>query len=116
MGKFPEEISIVNRVGISIAPKQALLDWVNKVDPIDIVIDQIGGSIYLLPQELGDAQDIDGFVEKHFRFFFEHELNAWYTDVNLWPKKLTYKMFYEWFDVCQCDMVFDTIRDHLIKE
>ena len=116
MKKFPEDIAVVNRVGISITPRQVLLDWVNEVDPVNLVLDRVGGTIYLLPQDLGDAEDIDSFVEKHFLFFFEHELNAWYTDENLWPKKLTYKMFHEWFDIEPCDMVFDTTREYLIKE
>jgi hypothetical protein len=116
MAKFPQEISMVNRCSVTITPTETFLGWVNEVDPMNIIIDDIGGRTYLLPDNIGDNYDIKEFVDKHFRFFFEYELNSWYADSTLWPKRLTRKMFYEWFDVESSELVYDTVNQFLEKE
>jgi hypothetical protein len=111
MYKFAEDMASLNRVGISIKGKKPLYDWINKIDPVDIAEEDRTGTFYLLPEHLEMPKDIAKFIMANFRYFFEHELYEWYTDESLFPKRLTYKLFLEWFDVTICDMVYDTTRE-----
>lgn len=44
---------------------------------------------------------------------FEMELSGWSIDENLWPKKRTFKIFREWFEIELHSMVFDSGDDEI---
>jgi hypothetical protein len=116
MATFPEEITVIDRVAVTVSLTPVFLAWINSIDPINSTIDDLGGNTYLLPEVDGDITEIREFVDKHYRFFFEQELFSWYTDDTLWPKRLTRKMFYEWFNIEVSDMIFDTMEALITKE
>jgi hypothetical protein len=41
------------------------------------------------------------------------ELSGWSIDENLWPKKRTFKIFREWFEIEPHSMVFDSGDDEI---
>ena len=56
------------------------------------------------------------FLKKNFKTIFESELDSWMTDPGVWPKKRTFKLFKEWFDIQVSDMIFDLAKDDVTTE
>ena len=56
-----------------------------------------------------DVEDLDPeeVLRRHWREVFEHELFAWIEERSTWPKRRTYEMFCEWFEV--------NVVDHVVK-
>lgn len=112
MIEFPENMAFLDRVGITIKGKKPLYEWINKIDPVNIVDEDRTGTFYLLPERLEMHEDIEKFIQRNFKFFFLHELFEWYTDESYFPKRFTYKLFLEWFEVTICDMIYDTTKEY----
>ncbi|MFC2131705.1 hypothetical protein ACFLSQ_09745 [Bacteroidota bacterium] len=112
MSKFQEIMATTGRVGVAIKGKKVFYDWINRVDPEGITVVDEPGNFYLLPHKLEMEEDIKKYLKKNFKFFFECELFDWYTDESLWPKRLTYKMFNEWFNIIICDVIHDTTLEY----
>ena len=55
-------------------------------------------------------------VKSIYSDIFEEELNAWYRDRKLWPKKRDYKTFQKWFEVKAHSMVFDMVEGDVGEE
>ena len=49
-------------------------------------------------------------------FIFETELESWYIDKKLWPKKRSLKLFREWFTVECHTMIEDTVVGSPIED
>ena len=111
----------INRHLLTLAPRQAFLDWLMAVDPNPpegLTIAQLRDDreAFLIPDDAaGGTEQAVEWVGKHWRMFFEHCLNAWITDEQLWPK-ITRKMFREWFDVEYHSMVWDLGTESLSVE
>ena len=45
----------------------------------------------------------------NYEALFENELEGWYTDESLWPKKRDLKLFREWFNVECHTVIEDTV-------
>ena len=63
-------------------------------------------TVYLIEEKGSDAET-EAWLKKNFDRVFTKELEAWYADEDAWPKKRTYQMFREWFDVSFQSMVYD---------
>jgi hypothetical protein len=72
-------------------------------------------SVILLPVVDSDEQ-AEGFIREIFQDIFEIELSSWVTDDDMWPEKITYKIFKEWFNVKFHSMVFDPLQSDIEKE
>jgi hypothetical protein len=104
----------INRSIVIFRFKQPFLDWICQVEPefgASQNLDDLNedGDGYLLPGEpqIDCREDAVAWVEKRWRGFFENVLNDWYADPNLLPKKMTLKMFREWFEIDFRSMVWD---------
>ena len=93
----------VERSVAVIKPKQPFLEWItstfddlpHKLNLKDI---QIDCNSYLIP-EVDEIEDGINFIDDKFADLFIIELSSWTEDQSVWPKQLTLKMFWEWFDV-----------------
>lgn len=104
----------VNRSAVVFLPTEAYLRWAKSCpdpDP-DLTLDELReeGTVFLIPEQDGDPER---WLRRNFKDIFAYELNAWYTDENYWPEKLTYKLFTEFFDVQFCFIVLDMGRDNI---
>lgn len=106
----------VNRGSITLKPKQPVIDWLNSVDALleikgGNIFDPLDehGDMFLIPNDdlIESRQEAVSWVEKRWRDFFEFELGQWIIDDTLWPKKLSLKLFREWFDIEYRSMVWD---------
>ncbi len=98
----------VRRTVLVLTPKQALYDWANSIEPIDLKeLGQIIGEpdVYLLP-DFDTTEQMERWLRTHFDWFFCGPLNNWYTDEDLWVQNRTFKMFKVWFDYILHTMVW----------
>ena len=69
-------------------------------------------TVYLISDEDGDSTDaVERWIKRNYKVLFEVELEGWYTDEALWPKKRTLKLFRDWFDVECHTVLLDTVGD-----
>lgn len=110
----------INRNAIIISPKQPLIDWVNAIYPDEVKMEIKSGShdesnVYLIP-EMEDIEESLTYLEQNYERYLEFELFEWTQDEALWPKKLSWKLFNEWFCISIQTMIFDDGLDKIIKE
>lgn len=68
--------------------------------------------VYLISDADGDSgETVERWIKQNYQVLFEEELEGWYTDPDLWPKKRSLKLFREWFDIeCQ-SVLIDTVGE-----
>ena len=92
----------INRQVAIVKPKEPYIQWINSlpgtVDPVSIDELQNDCTAILIPHFDTDQESMN-FLKKKFRSIFEYELFGWYTDEKGWPKKRSFKLFQEWFDI-----------------
>jgi hypothetical protein len=108
----------LNRAVVVLRYKQPYVDWIRTAGPNPLADYSLAeanddGEIFLIPSFDSAVDPVDGtedavkWVEKRWKMFFEHILEAWIVDESTWPQKRTLKMFREWFDVEYRSMVWD---------
>lgn len=107
---------MVNRGAVILKYREPMVRWINEADPYN---DDPGITTKDLKQErtvylisVGDAdgeEAVENWVKANFKPLFENELDGWYTDPDLWPKKRTLALFREWFEVELHSVVVDTV-------
>ena len=90
----------LNRSAIAIQPKQPLIDWLNKVENNDkpLKLEEINDwSLYLIDEKF-DQGDVEKWLKKNFKQIFLKELFLWHTLIENYPRKISYKIFLDWFN------------------
>lgn len=111
---------MVNRAAVILKLKKPFVEWVNKSDPYDkdfkISLEEanLERTVYLIHEN--DAENLDQWIKLNFSQLFESELEDWYTDESLWPKKRTRKMFDEWFSVECHSVITDTVGTQIFDD
>ncbi len=109
------EFPIVNRSAMTIKMKKAFVDWANQLPdrmseevhrPLTLEEANSEPLVYLIP-EIYDPDELDAYLERSWIVLFESILSGWTLDALLWPKKRTFKLFSEWFEVSCSSMVCD---------
>ena len=114
---------MINRAAIILKYKAPAVRWINDADPYcedpGITLDPLNNerTVYLISDEEADSSEtIERWVRRNFKVLFESELEGWYTDPSLWPKKRTLKMFQEWFDVEYHTVLVDTAGGEIFDD
>ncbi|NEX60044.1 hypothetical protein [Noviherbaspirillum galbum] len=111
MSDFPR--FTINRHLIVLLPKQPVLDWIMRVDPMPpagLTLEELRqeqDAFLVSDASLEGIEDAERWVHRRWKMFFELFVGNWYTDESWWPKNRTLKMFKEWFDVQYHSMVWD---------
>lgn len=107
---------MLNRSVLILRYKEPAVRWINEADPNPdgpaITLEDVNEerTVYLIDEEVADTpEQLRKWVKANFRPLFESELGGWYVDPDLWPRKLTLKLFDEWFTVECHTMIFDTV-------
>ena len=115
----------LNRGAVILRYKQPFVDWLKTNDPAscNLTLEEINnddGEVFLIQDELSEPADnretVVRWVEKRWRMFFEHMLGDWLDDEALWPRKLSLKMFRDWFCIEYLSMVWDMGQEPLSVE
>jgi hypothetical protein len=99
-----EGVSVVNRGALILRYKEPAVRWINDADPSPssdpVTLESVNDerTVYLISDSAGDdSKSLERWLKRHYAELFEMELEGWYTDPNLWPKKLSYELFKLWF-------------------
>jgi hypothetical protein len=102
-----EPLYVTNRVVAIVLPRAPFVEWINAVDPdpanatttLDDARDD--PSVFLIPTGYADDPDNSGkrWIQRNWKAIFEHLLDEWYIDPDLWPRNRTIKMFREWCEI-----------------
>ena len=92
--------------------KQPFGDWINAADPSPtshtLTLAEVNEehAVYLV--EVGDEEELAGWLARHHQELFEQELSGWYTDPALWPRDRSLDMVQQWCSFELHTVVVDT--------
>jgi len=104
---------MINRAAIILKYKEPFVRWINEADPCEddpgITAEEANDdrNIYLITD--ADGENVDKWISLNYKTLFENELEDWYTDSSLWPKKRDRKTFNEWFSFECHSIIIDTV-------
>ena len=102
------EEGFVNRSAITVVPKTPFFEWYKALYPDNPIREEIKAANTYLVDYFNAPSEMEAWLDKRFDYFFKSELNEWHSKTKDWPKKRTYAMFKEWFQVISCMEVYDT--------
>lgn len=111
---------MVNRAAVILRYKDPIVKWINEADPVkdgsevSLASANEERTVYLVSD--GEAENIDRWIRENHGVLFESELEGWYTDESLWPKKRDLKTFKEWFEVECHSVVLDTVGGQIFDD
>ena len=95
---------------ISITPKEVFWNWLRDADKdIADMGTYPSSTVYLIPEFMTD-EPANAYLKKNYKRIFENQLEGQINDPSLWPKKRTFKLFEEFFEVSLHPVVAD-LRD-----
>ena len=107
---------MINRAAIILKYKEPAIKWINDADPYNenpgISLESVNeeNTVYLISDQDADSPDVlKNWIQLNYEALFEHELDGWYTDENLWPKKRDLKLFHKWFEIEIHTVIIDTV-------
>ena len=104
---------MINRAAVLVRLKEPFIDWINATDPLntqsEVTLEEANEdrTVYLIDD--AEAEHVEEWVELNFRQLFECELEDWYQDESLWPKKIDKALFDQWCEVECHTVVIDTV-------
>ena len=108
---------MINRAALILKYKTPAIKWVNEANPYDGETDSTAEevnedkTVYLISDEDSETSDaIEAWLKLNYKALFESELESWYTDESLWPKKRTFALFKKWFGY-ECHTVIEDTVD-----
>jgi hypothetical protein len=111
---------MINRSAVILKYKAPFIKWVNDADPykddpgITIEGANQDRTVYLILED--DAEKLEEWISLNYKQIFESELEDWYTDESLWPKKRSRIIFDEWFEVNCHSVLVDTVGSKIIDD
>ena len=99
---------VSNRSAVRIEPNKLFIDWLNYTFEgyIDKSVNVLVATTYLI-RDLEENQLLESWLKKNYDVIFDIQLNNYCTDESAWPKKRTYSVFKEWFNIGFSDMIID---------
>ena len=106
----------VDRSVAVIKPRESFHQWLHAVpgSEVDISLDSLrcDCTVILLP-EFNDPEDAVAYIDEIYLQLFKMELASWYEEESLWPKDLSLKAFWEWFNVEIHSTVIDSVEGEI---
>lgn len=116
-----ESFPLVYRCAIVVKPRQAMVDWLKKIDfSFEVSFEELveDSAVYLVP-DLEEVEDIDEaierFIKSNYKGIFLNELSGWLLDPETHPK-MSYALFKEWFEISLHTLVYDMVNMPLDKD
>ena len=99
---------VSNRCAVRIEPNKLFIDWLNYTFEgfIDKSVNVLVATTYLI-RDLEENQLHESWLNKNYHVIFDIQLNNYCTDESAWPKKRTYSVFKQWFNIGFSDMIID---------
>lgn len=114
---------MINRAAVLLKYKEPAVQWINDADPYhdnpQISLENVNHerTVYLISEQDADGDKaLERWIKLNYKILFEVELEGWYTDESLWPRKRTFKLFQEWFEVECHTVIEDTLGTPIVDE
>lgn len=101
------EPGYINRSAISVNPTPAFYAWLKTVEKEAEEKARDTDALVYLVEEFFNEDELKAWAKKNFRKIFQQELYVHLEDETERPKKLTYKLFEEWFSLRFHTTAFD---------
>ena len=111
---------MINRAAVILKYKEPFVKWLNKADPCNkdhgITLAEANDdcTVYLISEE--DGENLDEWIALNYKTLLVNEMEDWYSDETLWPKRRTKKMFHEWFEVACHTAIYDTVGAPIVDD
>jgi len=109
---------MINRAALIFKYKKPAVQWINEADPINdnpsITLESVNQdrTVYLLREDIAeDPSLLEDWIKMNLDVLFPSELEGWYPDEKLWPKRRDYKLFKKWFEVEFHSVLVDTVGE-----
>jgi hypothetical protein len=118
MTTFPDAapstpVKIVNRCGMTVAPRQPFIEWAQQLQPDQpLAPGAFEPGFYLLPAYDNREEAIELLAQGYDEIFCS-ELETWSTDPSSWPSPRSLALFQEWFAFQFFDLVSDQSKEPL---
>jgi len=118
--KINQGLRIINRTAVIIKPKKLFVEWLNTLPTTDekVSLKEVREDecdVFLIP-DFTFIEQSRRYVDGIYKTIFAIQLENWYLDKKLWPKRRSLRMFHDWFDVEYHSVMFDTIGDPIKRE
>ena len=114
---------MINRAALILKYKEPAVRWINEADPYHddpgITLASLNDerTVYLISDDDAESlESIERWIKRNVKALFESELEGWYTDPSLWPKKRTLKVFRDWFEVEYHTVLVDTVGEPITDD
>ena len=114
---------MLNRGAVILKYREPMVRWIHEADPYNedpgITAESLTQerTVYLISEGEADGEHgVEKWVKANFRVLFENELEDWYTDSDLWPKKRTLAEFRRWFEVEYHSVIVDTVGGEIFDD
>ncbi len=115
MEPIPYFFDSINRSALIVRPKKHFKDWLTEIDAVTSGDDVLQDSdLYLIP-DFNEEESAKKWLSKNFDLIFADQLNNWYTDESVWPKKRTFALFGKWFEYSFHLTILDTVDEEVEK-
>lgn len=112
-------MGLINRGIIVVKPKQPFLDWLRGLpEPaLGVTLNNLRTdcNTYLLP-EWDTDEDLQELLAQCCGDIFVVELEGWHTDESAFPKRRSWTVFREWFDVEAHSMVVNLVKGAILDD
>ena len=100
----------VDRTAVVLKPTVRFLDWLNHIDEegVNLTLEQLrtNCSVFLVP-EFETPEEVVAYFDERYVEVFKAEVSGWAVDEAAWPKDMSLKAFWEFFEVEIHDLVVD---------
>jgi len=114
---------MLNRAAVLLRYKAPAVAWINEADPYETdpraTLSSVNEerTVYLISDADADTADtLATWVKKNYLGLFENELEGWYVDESLWPKKRDFDTFNAWFSVEWHTVLLDTVGGEIYDD
>ena len=114
---------MINRCAVILKYKEPAVRWINEADPYNddpgITINDVNEdrTVYLISDEVGESPEaVKEWIKLNRVVLFESELEGWYDAPDVWPQKLSQKLFDEWFEVECHTVLLDTMEGPVLDD
>ena len=104
--------TLVPRSGLLLRPKSPMEAWLKGLPDAEagpLPSFKAEPMLFLIP-DMDSPEEVLGWIEENYDFFFMDILGSWWTDAEAFPKDRTFELFKAWFDMEALPLVEDACQ------
>jgi hypothetical protein len=107
---------MLNRAALIVRPAKPFQEWAAGLDDSGLVPSADDEqTVYLIP-DFDDDDEFESILRVIYAGIFEHQLYGWHTVESAWPKKRSFEIFREWFQIEYHTVIEDLVAGPLLDD